>query len=154
MAADYHDRKYREKLSSVKAGDLVHIKLPNRSHKLAPVYSEPQRVTKANETTVWPDNGQRWSLRRCILHRSSWRSTEQSSGIITSEPSTPEAVSSADNSDPASDSDETQGLLFTFRLSTVPSVQPRAHQGHGLVQGPRRSARVPKQRDLGPVIAY
>ena len=132
----------------------MRIKLPNRSHKLAPAYSEPRRLTKANETTVWLDNGERWSLRCCILHRSSLRSTEQSSGIITSEPSTPEAVSLADNSDPASDSDETQGPLFTFRLPTVPSVRPPAHQGHGLVQGPRRSARVPKQRDLGPVIAH
>ena len=148
LAADYHDRKYRAKLSSVKAGDLVRIKLPNRSHKLAPVYSEPRRVTKANETTVWLDNGQRWSLRRCLLHRSSLRSTEQSPGTMTSSPSTPEVASSTHDSD----SDETQGPVFTFPLPTVPSVRPRTLQGQ--VQGPRRSARIAKQRDLGPVITH
>ena len=151
--ADHHDRKYRAKLSTVKAGDLVRIKLPNRSHKLAPVYSEPRRVTKANETTVWLDNGQRWNLRRCLLHRSSLRSTEQSTRSMASAPSAPDAVSST-SSDSASDYDKTQGPLFTFPLPSVPSVRPPGQQRQGLIQGPRRSTRVPKQRDFGPVISH
>jgi hypothetical protein len=144
LSADYHDRKFRAKLSSVKAGDLVRIKLPTRSHKLAPTYSEPRRVSKANETTVWLENGQRWSLRRCLLHRSSLRATEQSTAPMTS---SSDAASSIDDSDPAADADESQGPVFTFRLPTSPQAQ-------GQVQEPRRSARVRKQRDFGPVVSH
>ena len=40
-------------------GDSVRVRIPVRPHKLSPDYSEPLRVRKANETTVWLENGQR-----------------------------------------------------------------------------------------------
>jgi len=45
---------------------------------------------------------------------------------MTSSPSTPEVASSTDDSD----SGETQGPVFTFRLPTVPSVRPQTLQRH------------------------
>jgi len=42
----------------LRPGDSVCVCIPVRSHKLSPDYSEPLRVRKANETTVWLENGQ------------------------------------------------------------------------------------------------
>ena len=146
-------RSTRAKLSLVKAGDLVQMKLSNRSHKLAPVYSEPRRKTKANENTVWLDNGQRWSLRRCLLHHSSLRSTVVAfNGTI---------IWTHDVSIIYSWSCQFDGwfrprfwfwrdsrtiIHTSFAHGTV-STTMNIEQGHSLVQGPRRSAHVPRQQD-------
>ena len=58
-----HDARHRAKPTRLFAGDQVRIKVPNRAHKLAPVYSDPVRVTKVAGNTVWLANGQRWIAR-------------------------------------------------------------------------------------------
>ena len=67
MARNFNAR-HRAVPYSFKSGDYVRIRLPTRSHKLSPTYSEPRQVLKASGHTVWLSNGQRWNVRRCILH--------------------------------------------------------------------------------------
>ena len=65
-----YDARHRAVPHSVKSGDYVRIRLPTRSHKLSPTYSEPCQVLKASGHTVWLSNGQRWNVRRCMFHAS------------------------------------------------------------------------------------
>ena len=67
-AAD-HDKRTRAVSSCIKAGDYVRIRLPRRSHKLAAVYSVPFRVQTVRGNCVILENGQKWNMRRCLLHR-------------------------------------------------------------------------------------
>lgn len=127
MSAD-HDRRHRAKTPNIKCGDFVRIKLPIVSHKLAPRYSEPRAVVKAAGNTVWLQNGQRWNVRRCLLHRSTLK--QPASGMTSSvKPSMP-ASSSEDEEDP------------------IPVIM-RVPQ-----QQVRRSQRVCRPRDFGPVISH
>jgi transposase InsO family protein len=63
-----HDSRQRARPIELSAGDFVRILLPKKDHKLAPSFSEPREVQRANRRTVWLTNGQRWSVRRCVLH--------------------------------------------------------------------------------------
>jgi transposase InsO family protein len=66
--ASRHDARQKARPLELSSGDFVRIKLPRSEHKLAPSFSEPREVKRANGRTVWLKNGQRWSVRRCILH--------------------------------------------------------------------------------------
>ena len=67
MAQNYNAR-HRAVPHPFKSGDFVRIRLPTKSHKLSPTFSEPRQVLKTSRHTVWLSNGQRWNARRCILH--------------------------------------------------------------------------------------
>ena len=123
MSAD-HDRRYRAKSPQIKSGDFVRIKLPIVSHKLAPRYSEPRAVVKAAGNTVWLQNGQRWNVRRCLLHRP----------VLKQPP--PKMTSSVQV--PLS-GDEDVPVPVCMR---VPQQQLR------------RSQRMRRPRDMGPAIVY
>ena len=132
MSAD-HDRRHRSKSPLIKLGDFVRIRLPIVSHKLAPRYSEPRAVVKAAGNTVWLQNGQRWNVRRCLLHRS-----------VLKQPA-PEMMSSVKLSVQApSSSDEDVPMPVCMR---VPQQQQQPQQL-------RRSQRMRRPRDFGPAIAH
>ena len=134
MSAD-HDRRHRAKLPLIKSGDFVRIRLPIVSHKLAPRYSEPRAVVKAAGNTVWLQNGQRWNVRRCLLHRS-----------VLKQPA-PEMMSSVKPSVQApSNSDEDVPMPVCMR---VPQQQQQPQP-----QQLRRSQRMRRPRDFGPAIAH
>jgi hypothetical protein len=145
-----HDARHRAKPTRLFAGDQVRIKVPNRAHKLAPVYSDPVRVTKVAGNTVWLANGQRWNVRRCLPCRSSLRQ-ETSSTLSTS--STPSS-SSVDDEDPGITDD--QGALFVFRLptSSPPSAVAAGSAPAQGTTGVRRSQRERRPRDFGPVVSH
>ena len=123
MSAD-HDRRYRAKSPLIKPGDFIRIKLPIVSHKLAPRYSEPRAVVKAAGNTVWLQNGHRWNVRRCLLHRS----------VLKQPP--PEMTSSVQA--PLS-GDEDVPVTICMR-------EPQ--------QQLRRSQRMHRPRDMGPASVY
>jgi hypothetical protein len=124
-------RRHRAKTPHIKPGDFVRIKLPVVSHKLAPRYSEPRAVVKAAGNTVWLQNGQRWNVRRCLLHRS-----------VLKQPA-PEMTSSTKPpvQDPLSVEEEVP-MPVCMR---VPQQQP---------QQVRRSQRNRRPMDFGPVISH
>ena len=138
MASD-HDARHHAKPTCLSAGDRVRIKVPNRAHKLAPVYSDPMLVTKVVGNTVWLENGQRWNVRRCLPCRSSLRQGSTSTASVTSS-NTPSPL--ADTEIP-----DVQGAMFAFRLPTPP--RPAA-----VAAELRRSGRTRRPRDLGPVISH
>jgi len=113
------------KAANIRPGDHVRVRLPVRSHKLSPDYSEPIKVRKANETTVWLDNGQRWSRRRCIKHQSAMKQPISAQSLAQPHPTSVEA-------------DDVQEPTITFPL------------GRQL----RRSTRQHRQRDFGPFICF
>ena len=115
------------KTSVIKAGDYVRIRLPTREHKLSPVYSEPRLVARANDTTVWLANGQRWNRRRCLIHRPLLKS--QSKNI--------EEQHQGEHCD-FYESDDIDTTQFTFPAG--PQL--------------RRSTRQRRARDFGPFIRY
>jgi transposase InsO family protein len=85
MAKQYNQR-HRAAPTIIKPGDSVRILLPTQPHKLARVYSEPRLVDKVKGNTVWLRNGQRWNVRRCLLHCSVLKqppSTSRSSPAMT-----------------------------------------------------------------------
>jgi len=114
------------KTVDIRPGDSVRIRIPVRSHKLSPDYSEPLRVRKANETTVWLENGQRWSRRRCIKHQPAMRQPVPAQSPVQPHPTDVEA------------DDDDEGPVITFPANRMP----------------RRSSRQHRQRDLGPVIRF
>jgi hypothetical protein len=61
-----HDQRVHAKPTQIVAGDSVRIRLPAPGHKLAPVYSDPIKVLRTKDNTVWTDDGKRWNVRRCI----------------------------------------------------------------------------------------
>ena len=63
-----HDTKYRAKNLVLAPGDAVRIKHPVRDNKLSPTFTAPFKVRRSNGRTVWLENGQRWNVRRCVLH--------------------------------------------------------------------------------------
>ena len=115
------------KSTDIRAGDSVRVRLPVRSHKMAPNYSEPLRVRKANGTTVWSDNGQRWSRRRCIKHQQA---------VKQQIPAQPPVQPHPGPTDVEADDDE--GPIITFQPSPML----------------RRSTRQRRQRDFSPFIRF
>ena len=79
------------KAANIRPGDHVRVRLPVRSHKLSPDYSEPIKVRKANETTVWLDNEQRWSRRRCVKHQSAMKQPISAQSLAQPHPTSVEA---------------------------------------------------------------
>lgn len=150
-----HDARHHAKPTRVSAGDQVRIKVPTRAHKLAPVYSDPVRVTKVIGNTIWLENGQRWNVRRCLPCRSSLRRASPSPTSLTSS-TTPSPL--ADTDEDLGSTDE-QGAAFVFRLpapSRPTGTQPVA-TGSVPAQsaaGPRRSQRTRRPRDFGPVVSH
>jgi len=69
------------KSTDIRAGDSVRVRLPVRSHKLAPNYSEPLRVRKADDRLV----GQRAAMEQTSLHQASTgsKTTDSSSAAGT-----------------------------------------------------------------------
>jgi hypothetical protein len=136
MAA-YHDKRHHAKSPSIAPGDCVRLLLPRRSHKLARTFSDPHLVVKVTGNTVFLENGQRWNVRRCVLYRSSLKRRQQS------EPSS----SSEQLAAPAEPSEE-DCAVFDIPLLTSPA------QGPGQAVPLRRSARVHRRVDYGPVISH
>ena len=92
-AAKAHDRRTRATPPSLHAGDWVRIRLPRRSHKLAPMYSEPFEVARVNGNCVVLRNGQRWNLRRCLHHRTIMRNPSTNREQSSTQHSPPPAAS-------------------------------------------------------------
>ena len=141
-----HDVRHHAKPTSLSAGDQVRIKVPNRAHKLAPVYSDPMRVTKVVGNTVWLENGQRWNVRRCLPHRSSLRRGSTPPTPMTSPTASPTLADTEDT-----DNLDEQGATFVFRL---PTTQRPAAAEAAVATEPRRSGRTRRPRDFGPVISH
>jgi hypothetical protein len=146
--AEYHDQKHHVKSLTVKPGDWVRIRLPDVPHKLAPVYSEPREVLKANDRTVWLTNGQRWNARRCIRHRSSLRQ-RQKQEVTSSDHRVDERRPQASSAIEHSDSSEPEVLTFSF-----PPADRIRYNGQNQNLELRRSNRKRTQRDFGPVISH
>jgi hypothetical protein len=156
-AARDHDRRTRATPTSIVAGDWVRIRLPRRSHKLAPTYSEPFEVDKVKGNCVVLRNGQRWNLRRCLRHRTCLRQPSTERAELGEQPSSRPSAPP-----PSQDSEQDDVAVFTFPTQlAVPPVAPQAAAQAApprLVatdqQVPRRSRRVFKQRDFGPFVRY
>lgn len=82
MAAD-HDRRVHARPTSIVPGDLVRIRLPRRSHKLAQSYSELLTVKSVKGNYATLQNGQRWNIRRCLLAKSSLTGPRADPGPVT-----------------------------------------------------------------------
>ena len=105
----------------------------NHAHKLAPVSTDPVRVTKVVDNTVWLKNGQRWNVRRCLPHRSSLRH----------ELTLPMSMTSSSKLSPETDADsDEQDALFIFRL-------PKASGAPMVSAELRCSGRARRPRDFG-----
>jgi hypothetical protein len=142
-----HDERVHAKASTIKPGDEVRIRLPRQSHKLANRYSEPRKVVQSSRHTVWLENGQRWNVRRCLLHRSSVSATQSTdSSRVTADPSPAQS---------GTDSDE-EGPTFSFAVRPPTLLNGPSGQSSASPRppGPRRSSRVRKQRDFGPVVRH
>jgi hypothetical protein len=138
--AEQHDRRFHAAQPQFRAGDWIRVKLPTREHKLVPVFSEPFEVTRAAGNTVWLKNGKRWNVRRCIRHRSSLK------------PTTPRPVTPSVALLPQSTANEQEDDLATFSFQMG---EPAAAAAAAAEQnGPRRSARVRRPRDFGPVVRH
>jgi hypothetical protein len=129
--ARYHDNRYNVRVPLFKAGDSVRILLPRRAHKLAPTYSEPRVIERVSGNMVRLQNGQCWNVRRCILHRSVLKKKLNNS-VLSSAPVTVSLESDNDND------------ILSYDLSVFPSSQTVL----------RRSSRIRKQRDFGPVVSH
>ena len=149
--ADYHDRRKHARPTQIKAGDQVRILLPVRAHKLAPKYSELHRVVRASNNTVWLENGQRWNVRRLLLHRLSLnQSPTPPSSPLPVQPT----VTSSRDIQIESDVDE-QSPTFTFPRRQQQRTQRHGHQQQQPQPQPlRRSQRQPKPRDFGPFVSH
>ena len=153
-----NDIRHHAKPTCLSAEDQVRIKVPNRAHKLAPVYSDPVRVTKVIGNTVWLENGQRWNVRRCLPCRSSLRRESLSPTTLTSS-TTPSPLVDTDKDLGTTDE---QGAMFVFRLPTPPGPPTAATRNDASrsatttqsATGRRRSQRTRRQRDFGPVISH
>ena len=87
--------------------------------------SEPRRVRRANDTTIWLENGQRWSRRRCIKHQPAIKQQIRAPSPVQPRQTDVEA-------------DDDEGPVITFQPNRLL----------------RRSTRQHCQRDLGPVIRF
>jgi hypothetical protein len=136
--ADRHDRRYHTVKPQFEVGDWIRVKLPTRAHKLAPVFSEPFEIAKAAGNTVWLTNGKRWNVRRCIKYRSSVKSPT---------PVAAPSVAAPTQSTVNEEDDDVASATFSFPVEVPVAVAAEQN-------GPRRSARNRRPRDLGPVIRY
>ena len=135
----YHDTRRHAKLPSIVAGDFVRILLPKQLHKLAATFSEPRQVERVNGNWIKLCNGQTWNLRRCIKHRLPLKSARAVGNNPSDNVTQPETeVDSSDN-------------IPSFNFALPPD---QTAQGHGQILAPRRSNRIPQQRDFGPVISH
>jgi hypothetical protein len=101
MAKQYNQR-HRAALTIIKPGDSVRILLPTQPHKPARVYSEPRLVDKVKGNTIWLRNGQRWNVRRCLLHCRMLKqppSTSRSSPAMTHAEHAGRTIDNADEND-------------------------------------------------------
>ena len=142
-----HNARHHAEPTQLSAGYQVRIKVPNRAHKLAPVYSDLVRVIKVVGDTVWLKNGQRWNVRCCLSCHSSLRRESPSPTSLTSS-TTPSPLAGTDEDEP--------GAVFVFRLPTLlrpTAVAARSATTEGAT-GPRRSQRIHRPRDVGPVVSH
>jgi hypothetical protein len=65
----YADKHRNAKVPTIQAGDYVRVSKQSVPHKLAPVWSKPLRVSKVNGASLLLENGQRWNVRKCLLHK-------------------------------------------------------------------------------------
>lgn len=151
-AAQAHDRRTRATLSPLSAGDWVRIRLPRRSHKLAPTYSEPLEVARVSGNCVVLCNGQRWNLRRCLRHRTSMRSQSADHAQLGEQPPTlqPQLPHDSELDDAAE---------FTFPAQSALPAAAAAHATQPSTVAAdrpilRRSHRVSRPRDFGPFVKY
>jgi transposase InsO family protein len=120
MAKQYNQR-HRAAPTIIKPGDSVRILLPTQPHKLARVYSEPRLVDKVKGNTIWLRNGQRWNVRRCLLHCSVLKqppSTSRSSPAMTHAEHAGRTIDNADESDDCA--------TFVFPVAHGTSTPPPA----------------------------
>jgi hypothetical protein len=132
-----HDRKFRARQTIIEPGDLVRIMLPRRSHKLAAKYSNPFPVGRVSGNTVYLVDGRRWNLRRCIRHQAA-KDSESSQAAPSAD------MSSESESEEAEDSP--QFLLPAVDQPAVPVLAAPV--------AVRRSTRVRRQVDFGPVLKH
>ncbi|HSN22592.1 MAG TPA: hypothetical protein VLS45_00230, partial [Methylomicrobium sp.] len=156
QAARAHDRRTRAAPTLLTAGDWVRIRLPRRGHKLAPVYSEPQEVTKVSGNCVVLRNGQRWNLRRCLRHRAIIRSPS----AVSVQPGEQTSTCHATSSPPGGEPDDAAEFIFPAQ-STVPAAAAagafHTTQSQAVAADrpvPRRSQRIRRPRDFGPFVKY
>ncbi len=159
----YHDKRTRAKPSSIKPGDFVRIKRPVLEHKLSPAYSEPVEVRRVSGNTVWLVNGKCWNVRRCLLHVPATKPVSQHHQQ-QQQPASDTASEVPDDDDDV-EAPDAFPVVVTRRQPAPPVVQARAgqqqqqqHQQTRLVrpqqQQLRRTSRVSKQVDFGPVIRH
>jgi hypothetical protein len=140
--AKRHDQKFHAAQPQFKAGEWIRVKLPTRAHKLAPVFSEPFEIAKAAGNTVWLTNGKRWNVRRCIRHKSAMTSSTQHPIAASS------AAAAAAATPLINDEENEDSATFGFSFGS-----PEVTTGSGQ-NGPRRSGRIRRPRDFGPVIQH
>jgi hypothetical protein len=135
-----YDSKMHASKTKIKAGDFVRLLLPRRNHKLAPVYSNPYKVRRVAGNCVTLENGQKWNVRRCLLHKSILKQT-----AVQSEEQ--QTVSGRSTSADTDDSDSDESTTFTFQSSNSSSQQRQSNDNE---QTLRRSQRNRRPRDFGP----
>ena len=153
-AAQAHDRRTRATPSPLAAGDWVRIRLPRRSHKLAPTYSEPLEVARVSGNCVVLRNGQRWNLRRCLRHRTCMRSQSADHAQLGEQPSTLQSQLPHDSEldDVAEFTFPAQSALQPAAAAAAQATQPRTVAADQPIL--RRSHRVSRPRDFGPFVKY
>jgi hypothetical protein len=143
--AKQFNQQHRAAPTIIKPGDSVRILLPTQPHKLARVYSELRLVDNVKGNTIWLRNGQRWNVRRCLLHRSALKqppSTSRSSLAMTH---AEHAGRTIDNADESGDC-----ATFVFLVAHGTSTPPPPTQPPKL----RRSVRTCRPLDFGPFVMY
>jgi hypothetical protein len=145
LMKDRHDQRVHAKRTQIVAGDSIRVRLPSPGHKLAPVYSDPVRVTKAQGNTVWTTDGKRWNVRRCIKVQSAMRQRrnedDRANSVVPSGTSSQRAADDGDNTEPSGD---------TITFNSGPDANDFAPAPPDL----RRSSRARRSTDFGPFVLF
>jgi hypothetical protein len=161
QSSSYYNRRKRARSPGITAGDYVRIRRPTRSHKLAPTYSDPLQVARANGNTVWLTNGQRWNVRRCLLHRASIKASadrpdlaKQSQSTIP--PGRPAVGHAGGEKIDLPSSDEEHEDEPTFRFAIAQQRVSNAAPGTvtAAAQPRRHSSRARCPRNFDPYVLY
>ncbi len=154
----YTDTKRHAATPTVRVGDFVRTRIPVRSHKLAPMWSEPQRVVAICGPSVVVENGRRWNIASCLLHRPLLKSAPQARLLTDTNNATSQASHKGSAAPTVSNTPDTvPPLLYEFRstpaqpVAREPAAVAAANAADSVpfpLQAVRRSTRpsVPPQR--------
>jgi transposase InsO family protein len=156
QSSSYYNRRKRARSPGITAGDYVRIHRPTRSHKLAPTYSDPLQVARANGNTVWLTNGQRWNVRRCLLHRASFKASADRPDLAKQSQSTipPGHAGGEKINLPSSDEEHEDEPTFRFAIAQQRASNAAPGTVTAAAQPRRHSSRARCPRNFDPYVLY